>query len=168
MSLTPNTASSAECSDSGCHLPAKVVIIGETALITVAEAELTYKTRVDTGARVTSLHAYDIVVKNGDTDAKKNVAKEVTFTTSNGEDTTTITTVIVDVATVRNSQGTEERYEVELTVGWQDIAKKIRVNLRDRGHMTFPLLIGRNWLNSTVAPKILVDCDINELADAQK
>ena len=71
MSLTPNTASSAECSDCGCHLPAKVVIIGETALITVAEAELAYKTRIDTGARVTSLHAYDIVVKNGDKDAKK-------------------------------------------------------------------------------------------------
>ena len=168
---TPARVHANGCDDCGCAAPtgsAAPVIIGEAALISVGEANLSYQTRIDTGARVTSLHAYDVTVQDGVEDAKQNVGKQVTFTTSNGESTANVTTTIVDVATVRNSQGTEDRYEVELTVQWQAVAKKVRVNLRDRGHMTYPLLIGRNWLNSTVPPKILVDCDINELAAAAK
>ena len=142
----------------------KTVIIGQAAEITVTESGLSFQARIDTGAQVTSLHAYDIFVHDGVADQphQHNVGKQGLLRLQTAK-TATITTTIVDIATVRSSKGTEDRYEVELSMRWQDISKTIRVNLRDRSHLTFPLLIGRNWLQSTIPPKILVDSDLNEL-----
>ena len=131
-------------------------VIGETAWIKIGDVPFPLLSRIDTGARITSIHATDISIEKGSATPKDNIGKQITFTTINRDGTThTLTTPIVKVSTVKNSQGTEQRYVVELLLSWQTIEKKIEVNLRDRSHMSYKLLIGRNFLSTD----FLVDVD---------
>jgi len=134
-------------------------VIGETAKISVYKAQIVYLARIDTGARTTSIHALDIIVKNGAKEQKDNIGKEITFTTEN-EDLvkTKVTTTIIDVAKVRNAQGVEYRYVVDLKLIWQGFEKSGLINLRDRSAMSYKLLIGRNWLSNN----FIVDVDKSE------
>jgi hypothetical protein len=134
-------------------------IVGETARMTVEETGLSFLARIDTGARRTSIHAADIFISDRAEEAKDDIGKTISFITRNNKGERKIMeATIVDVTNVRNAQGQEDRYEVELTIAWQQSRKKVRVNLRDRSKMTYKLLIGRNWL----ADDFLVDVDIKE------
>lgn len=131
-------------------------VIGETAWIEISDVPFPFLSRIDTGARITSIHATNISIENGSKTPKDNIGKQITFTTINREGLPhTLTTPIVKVSTVKNSQGIEQRYVVELILSWRTIQKKIAVNLRDRSHMSYKLLIGRNFLTSD----FLVDVD---------
>lgn len=134
-------------------------VIGETARIRVEEAGLDFVARIDTGARVTSLHAVDIVIKDASKKERDNIGKQISFVTRNNRGERKIMRArIAGVALVANAQGREYRYEVELTLNWKGKEKRVRVNLRDRSRMTYKLLIGRNWL----AHDYLVDVDKKE------
>ncbi|MCL1144761.1 RimK/LysX family protein [Shewanella marinintestina] len=123
-------------------------VIGSTAKMSVAHADLSYVARIDTGAGNTSLHAFDIKVEGGSAKRMKdNVGKMVSFTTENNAgEQKRLTAKIVKTSTVSNSQGRETRYMVDLDVGFKGKERTVRVNLRDRSHMDYKLLIGRNWL----------------------
>ena len=123
-------------------------VIGSTADMYVGHAELPYVARIDTGAVNTSLHAIDLKVEGGSAkNMKENIGKMLSFTTENGQgQTKRLQAKIVKTSTVSNSQGTETRYMVDLDVGFKGKERKVRVNLRDRSHMDYKLLIGRNWL----------------------
>ena len=139
--------------------PSTKRVIGETARIVVEESSLTYLARIDTGARITSLHATDIEVPGGVADQRQNIGKQVRFTTENEQQQrVTMMAPIVDVAQVRNAQGVEYRYVIDLKLAWQGIGKRGRVNLRNRSAMSYKLLIGRNWL----ADDFVVDVDRSE------
>ncbi len=151
--------------------------VGETAAISLPEMGLTYLSRIDTGARTTSLHAKDIIVEGLDAevaeqevtseapagqpdntdeaiDRKSHIGRTIQFRTMNElNQQATYTAKVVDVSRVRNAQGIEDRYVVELDLEWQGLNKRVKVNLRDRSAMTYKLLIGRNWL----AGDVLVD-----------
>lgn len=134
-------------------------IIGETAQISLSDAGLEYLARIDTGARITSVHALDMVVASGAPDKKDNVGKMVTFYTENEKGIRgKVTTEIIDVAKVRNAQGVEYRYVVDLKLDWKGKQKNSHVNLRDRSAMSYKLLIGRNWLSDDY----VVDVDMSE------
>lgn len=144
------------CLSSGYIFAASKDIIGETAWITVEGVPHKYLSRIDTGARKTSIHAIDIQVTDGSEKLSDNVGKGITFTSIDGEGKSQkFSTTIIKVSTVKNSQGVEQRYVVELVLGWKDVTKKVEVNLRDRSAMQYKLLIGRNWLSSD----FLVDVD---------
>ncbi|EDM28551.1 hypothetical protein LNTAR_11561 [Lentisphaera araneosa HTCC2155] len=139
--------------------PVGKAIIGQTAFITVKEAGLAFDSRIDTGATTTSINAFDIKIKGKDKEKQNNINKLVTFKTRNRSgEVAVISTRIVNVVIVTNSQGREFRYVVDLTLSWQGQSQKIRVNLRDREEMTYKLLIGRNWLSG----KYLVDVSKKE------
>ena len=126
-------------------------IVGETAWIEAEEVGLSYLSRIDTGAANTSIHAIDLNIENPAEDKKQNKGKKISFTTLTADGKKErITTVIDDVVKVTNSQGTEYRYEVKLTLKWQGVSKKVTVNLRDRSKMTYKLLIGRSWLKDDI------------------
>lgn len=154
--------------------------VGETAAISLPEMGLTYLSRIDTGARITSLHAKDIIVDGLDdegveqditgeelssqdsqfddsievVDKKSHIGRNIQFRTINElNQQATYSAKVVDVSSVRNAQGVEERYVVELDLEWQGLNKRVEVNLRDRSAMTYKLLVGRNWL----AGDVLVD-----------
>ncbi len=132
-------------------------IIGETAWIKVAGVSFPYLARIDTGARVTSIHAVDMKINDAAAVPEENVGKTITFTTENREGKSReVTARISKVSTVKNSQGEEKRYVIEMLLGWKHVQKKVLVNLRDRSRMQYKLLIGRNWLKND----FLVDVDI--------
>ena len=133
------------------------ILIGETAWVEVGDIPYAYLARIDTGARVTSIHAVDVEIMDGSSVPDENVGKTVSFKTVNRDGKIqAMSTVIVKVSTVKNSQGIEQRYVIELPLSWKDVNKKVEVNLRDRSKMTYKLLIGRNWLSKD----FLVDVDM--------
>ncbi|GLP97894.1 RimK/LysX family protein [Paraferrimonas sedimenticola] len=134
-------------------------IIGPTAILSVSETGMQYDARIDTGAVETSIHAYGLSIENESANKRENVGKTVRFTTENelGE-RKQMTGVITKTSLIRNSQGSEVRYKVELSVGRKGEERKIGVNLRDRSHMNYKLLIGRDWLSG----EYLVDVSLPE------
>ena len=142
------------------------LVVGETAVIAVANKAIQYQNylaRIDTGARITSIHAVDISIEGAssqdDSTAKDNIGKLVTFISFNAKGKKqNIEAIIADVVLVRNAQGLEYRYVIELSLNWQGFEKVVTVNLRDRSEMNYKLLIGRNWLHNDV----VVDVDKNE------
>jgi hypothetical protein len=132
-------------------------LIGETAWVEVGGVPFSYLARIDTGASVTSLHAVEVKITNESIEPKKNIGREITFKTMNRAGKfQRLTGCIKRISTVKNSQGTEQRYIIELTLSWKNVNKTVEVNLRDRSRMTYKLLIGRNWLSGD----FLVDVDI--------
>lgn len=134
-------------------------VIGETARISLTSAGMGYLARIDTGARITSVHALEMKVTDGAQDKKDNIGKLITFDTENEKgERKQVSARIVDVSKVRNAQGIEYRYVVDLDLGWQGLNKNVQVNLRDRSAMSYKLLIGRNWLSED----FVVDVDKSE------
>jgi hypothetical protein len=139
--------------------PPTKVTVGATEIIHVVEADLDFVTRIDTGARTTSIHALDIKIENPAPKKKDNIGKKISLTLINGKgEKKRLQTTIIDALQVRNAQGVEVRYMIPLTLRWQGIDKTINVNLRNRSAMTYKLLIGRDWLSKD----FIVDVDVNK------
>ncbi len=123
-------------------------VLGPSEPFTLEEGGIPFEARIDTGASNSSLHAFDLHVIGGEAKKKKdNIGKMLRFTTANEEGKQyQMEARIVDVSTVKNAQGTESRYMVDLTLNFAGDARKVKVNLRDRRHMDYKMLIGRNWI----------------------
>ncbi|CAA0111096.1 Uncharacterised protein [BD1-7 clade bacterium] len=132
--------------------------IGKTAMFYV-NGDMPFLTRVDTGARTTSINAQNVDIADAAEDKNDNIGKQVSFTIINGKgEERRITSTIQGVTKVRNSQGTEYRYEVPMKLRWEDIETTLNVNLRDRKTMSYKLLLGRDWMHG----RVVVDVDNNE------
>ncbi|ADN75830.1 protein of unknown function DUF785 [Ferrimonas balearica DSM 9799] len=142
----------------GTSLAADKTVIGPVARLNVVEADLSYLARIDTGASKTSIHAENMQVIGGDLqDWDDNIGKSIRFDTANESGTkASIEAEIADVLHIRNSQGSEDRYVVWLHVGPEGKERRVLVTLKERGPMTYKLLIGRNWL----AGEYLVDVEL--------
>ena len=113
-------------------------VVGQTETVRIAGTPLALPGRVDTGARTTSIHAEAIEIHG----------RTVSFQLKDDDGRRfALERRIVRKATVRNAAGEEERVFVELTLEFDGQSKPLLVNLRDRSRMTYPLLLGRNWLN---------------------
>lgn len=141
-------------------------VIGKAELMQTVG--LNYFARIDTGASVTSIHAYDITIENGSEDKAKNIGKIIRFTSSNEKDESIrVESRIVDVKKVRNAQGVEYRYVVELPITWHGDTLVTKVNLRDRSQMSYKLLIGRNWLEGRHIVDVNYGTTINSATKAK-
>ena len=139
-------------------------IIGATATLHVAEAGLTYKARIDTGALVSSLHAYNIRFLGAPPSSKmrQNIGRTIEFTTENHQgQQAKVQASIVDVPLIRSPLGVEPRYIVELAIGEGAMQRTVLASLKNRSAMTYKLLIGRNWLQG----RFWVDVDQNDDPD---
>jgi hypothetical protein len=100
--------------------------------------------RIDTGAGMTSLDVRDLTVKN----------KVAQFRLPEKYGNILISLPVIRHCNVRSSDSRRRRpvVEVELCVG----SKRMRVwvNLNDRSHLEYPLILGRNVLNQG----FIVDC----------
>ena len=112
-------------------------VIGQTAVVGISEASIELLGRVDTGAATTSLHAESVRVEDGmasfellGPDGRRVAMREP----------------VARTGVVRNSERIEERIYVELTLKHAGHTKRVQVNLNDRSSLTYPLLLGRNWL----------------------
>lgn len=103
------------------------------------------KAKVDTGARTSSLHAFDL--QRHDLDGHPWVRFDVHPWQATAEDSVTVELPVHDVRTVRSSSGHEEtRYVVlvQLVLGQRSV--EAEVTLTDRDEMGFRMLIGREAL----------------------
>lgn len=99
------------------------------------------KAKVDTGARTSSLHAFDLRVE-GDL-----VTFEVHPHQRSDADASTVTLPLVEHRDVRPSTGTpESRPVVRLVVGLGPDEVEVDVTLTDRDAMGFRMLLGRTAL----------------------
>ena len=137
-------------------------VLGATETIRVAEADLDFLARIDTGARTTSLHALDIEIADPAPEMRANIGKRIRFRSVNEQGRSRhVESVIADVTTIRTAAGVEARFVVPLRLVWQGIEQEIRVNLRDRTPMNYKLLVGRDWIRG----RFLVDVERNDRDD---
>lgn len=124
--------------------------------VSIAEAELTFRARLDTGAVVSSINAKDISVIGGSgRPARSDVGKPIRFKLVNRHgEVVELTRPIEQVRGIRTADCREVRYHVYLTIGFRGKSRRILVNLNDRSRAQDKLLLGRNWLRQgyAVAP----------------
>lgn len=112
-------------------------VIGQTARVGIEEVSMEFIARVDTGAASTSLHAESVQVEDGMVDF---------IAVSRDGLRVPMSMPVVKTGTVRNSGGRKERVYVEMTLNHEGRSKQVWVNLNDRSGLTYPLLLGRDWL----------------------
>ncbi|HRQ05246.1 MAG TPA: RimK/LysX family protein [Nitrosomonas halophila] len=100
---------------------------------------------LDTGAAKSSLHAKDIeVIETGDQKLVRFI-----FDDHNGSEYPMTLPLIKKVA-IKQASGKQIRYVVEMGICVGDHYKKNLFTLTDRSRMTYPVLVGRNFLKNTV------------------
>ena len=144
-----NAEADAATADAGAgeEEPAPKQVIGATAAVQVVDGGLTFPARVDTGATTTSLHVEEWTIKDGSDDMAENVGKVIRFCIKNHKgEIEWLERKIVELATIKTSVQEEQRYKVNITLACRGVEKKVLVSLKDRSHMEYPLLLGRNFL----------------------
>jgi hypothetical protein len=121
--------------------------IGPTATVVEVSTGLPFAARVDTGATSCSIHCEAIEIADAAPEPRDNVGKPIRFLVKNSKgEAEWIKSRIVSHVVVRTSEQTEDRYKVRLELRWKDVEKRVLVTLNDRQGMTYPLLLGRNFL----------------------
>jgi hypothetical protein len=119
-------------------------VIGAVEEVVLLPWGVKLSARIDTGAAMTSLDVRDLTIKN----------KVAQFRLSEKYGNVLIKLPIIRHCNVRASSFRERRpvVEIELCVGSKRM--RVHVNLNDRSHLEYPLILGRNVLNQG----FIVDC----------
>jgi len=112
------------------------VVTGWVENVGIPEYNLTLKAKVDSGADSSSLHAVSIHRFT------KNNQAWVQFRTQDGIAIQRPVVRIVHIKT--KTKGTQAREVVELPICLAGTLTTVPVNLVDRGHFSYPMLIGRS------------------------
>ncbi len=121
------------------------VILGEVEMVFIDPPGRWMRARMDTGAALSSLNAYDI------TEVEKDGSLWVCFNMANALDTEDIILELPVERVVAVRQGNrseiQNRYIVLLDTVLGELELKGEFSLADRRSMTYPVLIGRNLLS---------------------
>lgn len=120
-------------------------VLGHQEIVTLFPGEIQTKARIDTGAATNSMYAVDtkIIEENGE--------EMVRFTFIDHQDQEYILTrPIVDKVTIKQASGKQTRYVVEMGLCVGTHYEETRFTLADRSRMTFPILVGRNFLENSL------------------
>lgn len=134
-------------------------VIGATAKLIEPTTGFVLPARVDTGARTCSLHVEKWEIDDEQEKMRDNIGKQIRFLVKNpdSDQTEWIEKRVVGYAIYKTSEKQERRYKVRMKLTWNDLTKEVLVNLNDRSHLEFPLLLGRNYLRGD----LLVDVDLD-------
>lgn len=133
-------------------------VIGATAVIQETSSGISFPARVDTGAKTCSLHVEQWKIENEAKKMRANKGKPIRFQVANNDgELVWLESTVAGYAIYKTSEKQERRYKVRLKLKWKDLEKSVLVNLNDRSHLEFPLLLGRNFLRGD----FLVDVDID-------
>lgn len=122
------------------------MLLGEKEWVKVASINKLSKARVDTGATTSSISAIDIEP------IKKDGKKWVQFRFAHGGKKSEILRYpVARMVRVRqsSSKGVDVRYVVNLPITIGNVTQKTEFTLRDRQHLTYPVLLGRSFLVMT-------------------
>lgn len=135
------------------------VILGRVENVVLRDFGVKLKARIDTGAGVSSVHAKILEIK------KTDKGERVRFEIEDGDGgTKKLWRDVVGWANIKvmNSDDRSRRPIVRLSICLGGKKLKGRMNLNDRGEFLYPMLIGRNLLNTG---KFLVDPSRKFLVD---
>ena len=124
-------------------------LIGRKELVTVLPQDLSYDARIDTGAAICSICAFNI--KRFERDGKKWVQFQLPGPDNWGQEDAS-EGVVMEFPLVRNVYirrhrgDTQKRPTVKLLVRMGPIEDYVEFSLVDRSNYEFPLLVGRNFL----------------------
>ncbi|HLW55793.1 MAG TPA: RimK/LysX family protein [Bacteriovoracaceae bacterium] len=118
------------------------ILIGRVEWITLPDLSIKHKSRIDTGAKTSSLHATGIeeVQQGGELFVK---FQSVDF---EGKPKELIRKVESMQRVANPGGGTSKRYVIREKVKLGPIEKEISINLNDRSKMEYKFLVGRNLL----------------------
>ncbi|MDY6890595.1 MAG: RimK/LysX family protein [Pseudomonadota bacterium] len=124
------------------------MIVGETESIYLADPGLIYTARIDSGATTSSLHATNI--ERFERDGQPWVRFDLSV--PGRDETVTMEHEISRRARIiqANSEDSERRIVVELPFMIGDHRDLAEFTLSDRGHLTYPVLVGRNILRDVM------------------
>ena len=119
-------------------------VIGAVEEVVLLPWGVKLSARIDTGAAMTSLDVRELTIKN----------KVAQFRLPEKYGNVLIKLPVIRHCNVRSSGFRERRpvVEIELCVGSRRM--RVHVNLSDRSHLEYPLILGRNVLNQG----FIVDC----------
>ena len=119
-----------------------LVIIGAVERVALPEQNISLNARIDTGATTTSINAQDI--KPFERDGKKWVRFDIH---NESQKLVTLEKPISRVVNIkRHGAEDQDRYAVKVRLKLGEISLLTEVTLADRAKFTYPLLIGRNFL----------------------
>lgn len=120
------------------------LIVGETEDVWLDAVNDSFPARIDTGATTSSLSAQDITVfeRDGKPWVSFNLAHEGV------DEKLPVETPLVRYVRIRqaSAEDTERRPVVELTMRLGRLSEKTEFTLTDRSQMTYPVLLGREFL----------------------
>lgn len=120
-------------------------IFGWVERVKVIDADLVLKSKLDTAAETSSIHAPDPEPFENDGE------DWVRFEISNEEGTSvTLERPVERTVRIRSASGVTERYVVTLTVCVGRIQREREVNLADREELSTPMLLGRNFMEGVI------------------
>lgn len=121
-------------------------VIGEIEKVLVDPPQQSFMARIDTGAASTSIHASNIVSFERDgSDWVRFQIDHPSVKAPIAIERPLARTVLVKQA---NSETSERRLVVKMTVTLGSMTEQIDVSLSERSAMTYPVLIGRNFLRN--------------------
>lgn len=127
------------------------IVLGRVEYVVLRDFDVKLKARIDTGAGISSVHAKILEIKRTDR------GEQVRFEIDDGDGgSKKLWRDVVGWANIKvmNSDNRSRRPIVHLSICLGGKKLKGRVNLNDRGEFLYPMLIGRNLLNTG---KFLVD-----------
>lgn len=123
-------------------------IIGPVVDVDALGGSVRYVGRVDTGATTCSLHVDKWKIADESPDMAANVGKAIRFLTTNRRgESEWVERTIAEMTIVKTPDCAEPRYKVPMTLSCKGVEKNVLVTLNDRSHMTYALLLGRNFLD---------------------
>lgn len=125
------------------------LVIGEIEHVNITPPGQVFLARIDTGAAGTSIHANNVAAF--ERDGRDWVRFQIdhpsidTIETSNVIERPVARTVLIKQA---SSETPERRLVVKMTITLGSMTEQIDVSLSERASMTYPVLIGRNFLRN--------------------
>ncbi|OUS09538.1 hypothetical protein A9Q90_03020 [Gammaproteobacteria bacterium 54_18_T64] len=122
------------------------LVIGEVESVNIKPPGQSFMARIDTGAAGTSIHANDIAAF--ERDGREWVRFEIDHPSMESPmsiERPLARTVLIKQA---GTETRERRLVVKMTVSLGSISEQIDVSLSERTTMTYPVLIGRNFLRN--------------------
>lgn len=93
------------------------------------------------------MHCDAFEIQQASNDPKENIGKPIRFRTKGVDGKTKwLRAKVADFVVVKTAEHDEERYTVRLRLRCEDVVKEVLVTLNNREKMTYPMLLGRNFL----------------------
>lgn len=128
----------------------KRIIVGYIENITIPNIDAKYKAKLDTGAKTSSIHANIIEISKAEEGSDEKGYVLFSLEKEDGELTQIKKDIERMVKIKKKDGGVQERPTIVMTFCIADTLIKEEVNLADREHFKYDVLVGRNMLKKAL------------------